>query len=79
MKFAQANFPPGFDRGIYLRAPKRMREDLVQEAWLGFLSGRNPNTRAKVFLEKELLYEQRMIPMSTLLFAEQEECEEDLG
>lgn len=77
MRFRDAHFPPGFDKGVLLRAPRRIREDMLQEAWLAFLQGRDPTTRAKNFRKKEARYERRMIPMSTLLFGEQEDCEED--
>jgi len=79
MKFSQANFPPDFDCGMFLRAPRRMREDMLQEAWVGFLCGQDPSVRARNFLRKELLYEQRMIPMSALPHDEQDDCEEDRG
>ena len=52
-------FPPGFSRLIYMLTPHRHREDLVQEAWLAFLEGRNPSTVARNSLTREMLHERR--------------------
>ena len=59
-------FPPGFYRFIFLRTPRRYREDLLQEAWLAYLDGRNPNTGARNYLHREDLHELRECDLSQM-------------
>ncbi len=59
MSSSRHHTPPGFRMHIYRRTPRRHREDLLQEAWLGFLDGRNPNTVSRNYLARELLHELR--------------------
>ncbi|MBL7134842.1 MAG: hypothetical protein ISS78_12140 [Phycisphaerae bacterium] len=63
---ALGDLPPGFQRLIYMLAPLRHREDLVQEAWAAFLEGRNPSTVARNALAREMLHENRERAVSQL-------------
>jgi len=60
------DLPPGFQKLIYLLTPHRHREDLVQEAWVAFLEGRNPSTAARNALAREMLHEHRERAVSQL-------------
>ena len=59
-------FPPGFQRLIFLLAPRRHRADLVQEAWAAYLDGRNPSTAARNYLTREVHHERRQRAVSQL-------------
>ena len=56
---SHAEIPRGFERRILLGSPRRHRHDVLQEAWLGYLAGRNPNTVARNYLARETLHERR--------------------
>ena len=53
------HFPPGFQKIVYLLTPRRHRRDMLQEAWLAFLEGRNPSTAARSYLAREVRHERR--------------------
>ncbi len=63
---ALGDFPPGFQRLVFLLAPRRHRADLVQEAWAAYLEGRNPSTAARNYLTREVDHEEREHAVSQL-------------
>ena len=65
--------PPHFNRRVLLGAPRRLREDLVQEAWLAYMEGRSPTTAARNFVAKEMLHSEREHAAGLLDWVEDEE------
>ena len=57
-------FPPAFNVLILRGTPRGALPDLRQEAWLAYLTGRNPNTAARNFLAREFIHGRRELPMS---------------
>lgn len=67
-------FPPGFQKLIYLRTPRRHRRDMLQEAWLAFLEGRDPSTAGRNYLAREVNREQHQTAFSQLSRKVAAEC-----
>jgi hypothetical protein len=59
-------FPPRLPRAAMARTPSRHLRDTLQEAWVGFLSGRSARTAARAYLARELLHERREPALSQL-------------
>ena len=66
-RIAASALPPGTHPAALSRTPRRHRRDCLQEAWLGYLAGRNPRTVAKAYLDRELLHERREPTFTKLL------------
>ena len=58
--FEHYDLPDGFSIRILLGSPRRHRADVVQEALLAALAGRNCNTAARNYVAKEMRHERRM-------------------
>ena len=66
------NLPPGLSLYLLYRCHRRHVADVVQEAWLAFLTGRNPNTAARNYMHRETLHELREIAESQFARADDE-------
>ena len=72
-------YPPGFNKIILRRTPRRYRLDVLQQAWLGYLMERNPSTVARNYLAKESLHEQRERACSQLSDEQRKKYRRRLG
>jgi hypothetical protein len=58
--------PPGLDERTVSRIPRRHIDDAVQEAWLAYLRGKNPNTAAARYVNRAQRHERRFECFSEL-------------
>ncbi len=73
-------FPPGFSMRILTGTPQRHRLDMLQEAWLAYCMGRNPNTAARNYVSKVMRNDGRESTLSQLTIKQRSvvRCELDL-
>lgn len=75
---ASRGLPPGMHLRILLGTPMRLRADVMQEAWLAWLQGRNPNTAARNFVRRQLHEEASYVAVSQLSIEAQQEYQHKL-